>query len=61
MAEGISRHAALLRRFPAGLRTVWITADIGHTTDAKESKQLTDRFAERRCLNFRFGSLAACP
>jgi hypothetical protein len=33
MAEGASRNAGLL----------WITAGIGHTTDAKEPKWLTDR------------------
>lgn len=49
MAEGASRNAGLLRRFFTRLRTVWITAGIGHTTDAKEPKWLTDRFAEWRC------------
>jgi len=43
MAEGASRNAGLLRRFSTRLRTVWITAGIGHTTDAKEPKWLTDR------------------
>jgi hypothetical protein len=43
MAEGASRNAGLLRRFSTRLRTVRITAGIGHTTDAKEPKWLTDR------------------